>query len=338
MGPILIDEWLGDAERIATRDEASVSIVREGVRAIAATLALDERVTGALVNVASELAHNQLKHASRGEILFRAVRRGDVPGLEIVAADRGEGIANATDAIAGKMRSAGSLGVGLAAVLELADEVDFDVRIGEGTCVWARKFAEPVAKARQVGIYARPHPEERTCGDQACFVRDGDSDALLVAVVDGVGHGEPAREAANLAVRAVRARAKAPLDEILRETNEALVDTRGAVMALARFPSRERAEIALVGNVAVHLDGPDIARRASGVAGMLGSRTPMRRPSIDALAVGPWDALVAFTDGLTTATDAHDLDLLREHPIAIAHQLAMRHGRGTDDLLVLAVR
>ena len=48
--------------------------------------------------------------------------------------------------------------------LPAADEVDIDVRLGEGTCVWARKFASPVPKAREVAIFGRPCEGEAVSG------------------------------------------------------------------------------------------------------------------------------------------------------------------------------
>jgi anti-sigma regulatory factor (Ser/Thr protein kinase) len=333
---LLIDEWLQGADALEVIDEASLSLVRERVREEATALGLPSTVTGSLVNVSSELTRNQLSHARRGEVAVRSIRRGEVPGLEIIAADRGEGITSPTNALLGPPRSTKSLGVGLAAVLELADEVDVDVRLGEGTCVWARKFAEPVAKQRQVGIFGRPFPGERESGDHAGFVRSGDS--LLVGVVDGLGHGAPAREASNLAVRTMRAHAAAPLAELLDAIHHAIADTRGAVMAVSRFTDREHTDTACVGNVSVHLNGPQLARRVSGPSFVLGAPGPVRRIATESCLVGSWDALVVFTDGLSTRADAGDLALLREHPIVIAHQLTERFGRTTDDALVLVVR
>src|SRR6185503_17311143 len=99
-----------------------------------------------LAAAASELAHNQLAHAMRGHIALRAVDRAGVPGLEVIAADAGPGIADPARALRGEPRRAGSLGVGLSAAQRLSHEMDLDVRGGEGTCVRLRRFAAPVAR------------------------------------------------------------------------------------------------------------------------------------------------------------------------------------------------
>jgi hypothetical protein len=49
--------------------------------------------------------------------------------------------------------------------------------------------------------------------------------------------------------------------------------------------------------------------------------------------------LVLFTDGIESrASIEEDLALLREHPITIAHQLALRFARDSDDVLVLVAK
>jgi hypothetical protein len=43
-----------------------------------------------------------------------------------------------------------------------------------------------------------------------------------------------------------------------------------------------------------------------------------------------------FSDGVSARADvSEDLELLRQPPLVIAHQLVARHGRSTDDALVL---
>jgi anti-sigma regulatory factor (Ser/Thr protein kinase) len=347
MGSILVNRWLGEGPRLQLIDQASVAVVREWVRREGRAIGLSESVTGALVTVASELGHNQLAHAQDGEIMVRPVVRDGVAGLEVVAADRGHGIASPTKALQGASRapeghdaaSKTSLGIGLAAVIELSDETDFDIRLREGTCVWARKFAEPLPRRREVGIYGRPYPGEETNGDDATFVRS--DEGLLLGVADGLGHGELAREASAAAIETAGSYGADAVDAILMRCHGALGETRGAVMAVARVGEPGgAAAAACVGNVSVHVYGLGSARRFSGPSFVLGAagRTPRVRVEEDTL--DQHAAIVLFTDGLTTKADIegeHDL-LLRQHPIAIAHQLVERFGRSNDDVLVLVAR
>jgi anti-sigma regulatory factor (Ser/Thr protein kinase)/serine/threonine protein phosphatase PrpC len=327
-------------------DGASVAVVREHVRREGQALGLPDAVIAALVNVASELGHNQVAHAGGGEMMIRRVVRANVPGLEVVAADAGPGIASPSEALEGAPRIHGEtagakkgLGIGVHAVVELADETDFDIRLGEGTCVWARKFAESVPRRRQLGVYGRACPNEDTSGDDGAFLRS--DEWLLLAVVDGLGHGPLAREASAAAVETLASAEGHTVDQVLMRSHVALRDTRGAVMAAVRI--REPGDVAVVGcagNASVHVYGLGAARRFSGPSFVLGAAGRPPRIFVEEHLLAPSDAVVLFTDGLTTKTDLEgELDLvLREHPVVIAQRLVERFGRGNDDALVLVAR
>ena len=339
METFLIDAWLrGTSDPLSMRDEASVSVAREAVRREGERLGLPVPVVASLATAASELGHNQLRHAHAGLIVVRAIERDGVPGLEVVAADQGEGITNPTQALRGAGSASGGLGVGLAGVRSLLDEVDFDIRLGEGTCIWARKFATPVRRRREVGILGRPHQDERVSGDAAGFIRlDG---SLTLAVADGLGHGPAAREASMLAIRHVTELAERPLDEIHDACHTALARTRGAVMALARIAGgADEASIASVGNVAAYVCGPGTSHRFAGAQFALGVPGPVRTIRLHRTPIVARDALVLYTDGLVgRASLDGELDLLREHPIVVAHAMLERFGRDDDDALVLVAR
>jgi anti-sigma regulatory factor (Ser/Thr protein kinase) len=333
MEHVLKTTWLNDVvDPIVTIDDASVALARERVREQAGALGAER--AAAMVNVASELGHNQLAHARHGVIGLRPVLRDGNPGIEIIAADEGPGIADPTRALEGKARERGSLGVGLAAVLELADEVDVDTRLGEGTCIRARKFRDALPKKSIAAIYGRPCPGEAISGDDALILR-GDNH-LTVAIADGLGHGPAARTASSSAMDVVRSAAN--LDDILPECHRALAQTRGAVMAVARIT--HRAEIACVGNIGIHIHGGARPRRCVGPSFVLGTPGAMRRPLVVTETLGRSHLMVMFTDGISTRADIegdHDL-LLRAHPVVVAHQMVARFARDNDDALVLVIR
>ena len=59
----------------------------------------------------------------------------------------------------------------------------------------------------------------------------------LVAVVDGLGHGEEAAFAAKTAVGALERYGHEPPLSVLQRCHEALIGTRGVVLSLASFDS-----------------------------------------------------------------------------------------------------
>jgi len=331
--------WLGDVETISILDDASVSVARAHVRELGGEIGLAHEATETIAIAATELVRNQLIHSRGGRFMVRSIERHGVRGLELVAADRGPGLADPTRALDGMISTSGGLGSGLASVRRLMDELDFDIRLGEGTCIWARKFAGPVPYRSEVAILGRPCEGERESGDDAAFVRQGD--ALTIGVVDGLGHGILARDVAAPAAALLRSRAELDPAAMLDAVEDALQRTRGAVMAVARIDLRLRQiEHAGIGDVRTHLYRPRECYRFSPVAGVLGAANQRHRPCVvERSPIQDHDVIVMFSDGLTTRVDvSEELQLLRRHPIVIAAHLLERFGRSNDDAMVLVTR
>jgi anti-sigma regulatory factor (Ser/Thr protein kinase) len=328
--------WMAGLEPLLTIDEASVSVAREAVRAAGAALGLDRELIEAVAIAASELTTNQLCHARRGQIAVRAIARGGVPGLEVIAADHGNGIPD--PALAGPGPSSTSLGAGLSGARRMTQEMDVDVRWGQGTCVRVRAFAQPVPRRREVGVVGRPFPEERGSGDHAVFTRDGD--VLLCAVIDGIGHGPLAADAAERAGATILEQPRSGLDAILAACDAALVDTRGAVAAVARIDETAGTiEHAGIGNITSRVERYRDARVLLTTPSALGRRGPKRKPVVETTPIAPDQALILYTDGLTSrASAAQEGELLHEHPVVIAQWLFEEFARDTDDALVLVAR
>jgi anti-sigma regulatory factor (Ser/Thr protein kinase) len=330
---------LGDAEAIPVLDDASLTLVRQRVRAVGAEVGLETDVFETMATTATELARNQLLHARGGRFAAREISRGGVRGVELVAADRGGGLAKPGQALNGVVRPGNGLGKGLAAVREAADEVDFDIRFGQGSCIWARRFVGPPPYRSEAAILGRPCVGETESGDDGGFVR-GD-DALTLGVIDGLGHGILARDVAATASSCFRRRADDEPAAILAAVDEALRGTRGVVMATARLDRglRQIAHAAL-GDVRTHIYRPRECRCLPAHAGVLGEKRAR---------AGGWkeereelrehDVVVMFTDGLTTRVDiSEELALLRRHPVVIAEYLLEHFGRDNDDVLILVAR
>jgi len=82
------------------------------------------------------------------------------------------------------------------------------------------------------------------------YVVEPFADGILVAVVDGLGHGREAAAAARLAVATLRRYPFEPLPVLFSRCHESLRQTRGVVLSAASFHARERTMAWLgVGNV-----------------------------------------------------------------------------------------
>src|ERR1700737_1435595 len=81
---------------------------------------------------------------------------------------------------------------------------------------------------------ARPRPGENVCGDRLIAV-DVDGTGALIGVLDGLGHGAEAAQAANRGVDTLLAARSEPLDVLVQRCHRALSCTRGAAMTLAHI-------------------------------------------------------------------------------------------------------
>jgi serine/threonine protein phosphatase PrpC len=165
-------------------------------------------------------------------------------------------------------------------------------------------------------------------------------DGVLIAVLDGLGHGEEAAAAARLAVATLERHAEEPPLSLLQRCHLALKGSRGVVMSLARFDAPRGTMTWLgVGNVEGvlhHADWSERSARASLITrgGIVGSEVPAVQAAV--IPVGAGDTLVFATDGIGSGF-LSDVSV-RDEPQRLADQILARHGKGTDDALVLVAR
>ena len=93
-----------------------------------------------IATAVSELVRNILKYAGHGEIILRQIVGQTGRGIEIVADDKGPGIADRDSALSDHFSSGGTLGLGLPGVRRMMDEFDLESESGSGTRVTVRKW------------------------------------------------------------------------------------------------------------------------------------------------------------------------------------------------------
>jgi len=188
------------------------------------------------------------------------------------------------------------------------------------------------------GVAARMLPGQLVSGDS--YVVKSLSNGALVAAVDGLGHGEEAAAAAQIAVATLRSRAPAPLAWLVERCHEAMGRTRGAAMTIASIDEPTGAMTWLgVGNVNAALVRADEAARPLCEwilprAGVVGFRLPPLRESL--LPIKHGDTLILATDGICDGF-AHGLTP-GNPPQQTADGILARDGKDTDDALVLVAR
>ena len=163
---------------------------------------------------------------------------------------------------------------------------------------------------------------------------------VLVGVIDGIGHGSKAAEAARAAVTELKEQASAPLVTLFKSCHERLRLTRGAVLSLASFNAREGTMSWLgVGNVEglFFRADPMAGRQRERLllrSGMVGKVLPLLQP--DVLPLEPGDLLILATDGVRSefAFDPR----LNGPPQKVANHILAWHQKQSDDALVLVAR
>jgi len=88
----------------------------------------------------SELASNLVYHAGHGTLMTRTIKETHRVGFEVIAEDDGPGISDWDQACTEGYSTAGSLGLGLAGVLRIMDEVEFDRDFSSGTRIRAVRW------------------------------------------------------------------------------------------------------------------------------------------------------------------------------------------------------
>src|SRR5881396_2299710 len=87
------------------------------------------------------------------------------------------------------------------------------------------------------GVASRPLPGQEACGD--LHLVKAVSGGVLLAVVDGLGHGNEASAAAQAALAILERYEEEPPNALFKRCHEALMQTRGVAMTMARLESRE---------------------------------------------------------------------------------------------------
>lgn len=322
---------------------SQVSQARRAAVTLANRLEFDETRAGQVALIVSELATNLARHARQGEILIRPLSDGsDRPpgGLEVLALDRGPGIADLSGSRRDGFSTGGTLGHGLGAIQRQADVFEMYSQ-PSGTVAAAQIWREPIGRRPRSrfsvpGAVCLAHPAETVCGDDWGWRAGPDRIAVLLA--DGLGHGLHAHEAARQAVTTFHSTFEGNAQDIVGDVHAALRPTRGAaVAALVLQVRREVGAFCGLGNISSHVLHANGARHSmvshNGTAGHGAPRIQDFNYPIPADAV-----VVMHSDGLATHWDLNAYPgLLHSHPSLIAGILYRDYSRERDDVTVVVL-
>src|SRR5262245_14946875 len=131
---------------VSVVDGSQIAEARRIASELGREIGFDPGRVGRVALVATEAATNLVKHAGGGEILLQSLTNENGCGVEVIALDRGPGIANLDHALRDGFSTRGSSGTGLGAISRQATAFDIHSAPGAGTGLLARVWMGPDGK------------------------------------------------------------------------------------------------------------------------------------------------------------------------------------------------
>lgn len=323
-------------------DQSRIAEVRRAAVNLGNSMGLTPELIAQAALVTSELCTNILKYAERGEVCLSTLcANGKAYGLDVVALDRGPGIANFEAAAKDGFSTGGSLGIGLGTMRRAAALFDIYTAPGLGTALMVRLQEKGAAAPADGGFVSGSRMTtirgETVSGDSWSCLRFDHS--MAVAVVDGLGHGPKAAEAAHAAIEAFhRSVREVGPARAIQVAHQALLSTRGAVMAVACIDAQAQTlRYAGLGNISAVVHRHGVAARLGSTDGTVGYGVRNARESVAAWM--PRSTLILNTDGLSSRWNLSEHPgLLACHPVLIAAVLHRDFARNKDDATVVVIQ
>jgi anti-sigma regulatory factor (Ser/Thr protein kinase) len=326
---------IASTEYVPITDTSSIGEARRRGLAMAHQLGFDEVRSGDFALLITEVSRNVLTHAQSGHTILMGTKSADGSTARILAVDSGPGISDISKAMRDGYSTGGTMGGGMGAMKRIATGLEVFTN-QHGTIVLLEIKVAGADPGLQIAGMAIPYPGEQLCGDGWAYHQTPQRSTFLL--VDGLGHGRLASEAADEAIRTFRQHEERAPGEILSYLNDSLKKTRGAVAAIAEISAAERVlTYAAVGNISASLLSKNTSRSLVSHSGTLGFASPrIQEFRVD----WPDDGiLIMHSDGLTSRWDLFGYSgLLARHAAVIGGVLFRDYRRQRDDASVVVVK
>lgn len=328
-------------QQFSISDSSQISETRRLIAEMCNRYSFNETETGKVELVVTEMATNLLKHAKGGEILAAIYRDHREPYISILSLDQGPGIKNPGVCLQDGHSTAGSPGTGLGAIKRLSSFFDFYSRPGKGTTFFSRitrkdSSIEPSNLSTKVGVICLPLEGEEACGDSVAIKEY--CDRIVLLLVDGLGHGLLAAEAANEAVASFHQHASYGPQKIIEQIHRDLRKTRGAALAIVEIDlGEEDLCFSGIGNIIGRVISFKKSYRMISYHGIVGEE--VRKCKEYKYPFFKDDLLIVHSDGLSSRWSRDDYPgLWFKHPTLIAGTLYRDHRRLQDDCSMIVVK
>jgi anti-sigma regulatory factor (Ser/Thr protein kinase) len=327
-----VEVIIAAAKLIAITDPTFVSAARREALAFSNAAGFNEVNSGKLATIVTEAATNVLKHASSGSIVVGPVQTRR-RGVYVLALDNGKGITQLDRSFDDGFSTAGSPGTGLGAIRRMASGFDIYSGADKGTAL----LASVGEQEETVGSIAVALAGEQHSGDN-CEVVVGNRRTLLL-VVDGLGHGIFANEAAEEATRTFEENAAYSPAEIMHRIHDALRKTRGAAAAIAEIDYETNlVRFCGIGNISGAIaSASSKVRNMVSYNGTLGHQ--LAKVQEFTYPIHDQELVVMHSDGISANWDLSKFPgLAGRHPLVIAGMILRDHRRQRDDASIMVMR
>lgn len=327
------------SSRVPLDDTSRIGEARRMALSAGARAGLGDGELSNLGIVVTEIATNAVRYATGGQLILRTLELTGRSGIELLCIDRGPGMANVAECLRDGFSTRGTMGTGLGAVSRIAQNFEVFSTVESGTVVLARLFApgdRGENAAPLIATICLPVEGERECGDGWATSLVGSRAVLLL--VDGLGHGISAAEAAREAIRIFSDHPGQPAGEILDLIHRGLRSSRGAAAAITEIDlARRSVRFAGLGNIAGWVVAGQAMRAMVSHNGIVGHQA--RRIQEFEYPLPPDSTVVMHSDGLSSRWKSDRYPgLLRRDPALFAGVLYRDCARERDDSSVLVYR
>lgn len=281
--------------------------------------------------VITEISKNIIKHSSSGKLNI-TFGEGEERGVYILAENPTDNH-NTAEVFDDGFSTANTLGIGLGAVKRLLTDVKVKVEDGKFILTGKKIFSEKKNSVIQTSVFSRPKPGFKSNGDAYFIKRYGDS--ALVAVIDGIGHGDKACAASKIALKVIEDKFRDELEEVVHTIHRRLHGSRGCVLGIVRMSKEGKIEYLGVGNIRTQIYTTERYKRLVSFDGLLGSN--IRTLRTDRLSLSTPCLVVLHSDGVSSF-NFDDKRIVYRPVIEIAKEAFENNKKSTDDATLLIAR
>jgi anti-sigma regulatory factor (Ser/Thr protein kinase) len=321
-------------------DRSYVSFIKREIHNLVTRAGFSSVKTGEIDIVVSELTSNLIKHADKGELIYRLSEEESNIAFEIYCFDDGPGSNDIPRMMKDGFSSSNTLGHGLGSIKRLSDFFQIYSRESWGTVVYSKSYREPIASTKIVTknnllikVLQLCIPGEKVCGDGYDVKKT--QDETLIFLADGLGHGVNAHEAVKEAIKAFQLCQSVDPAEIIRFIHPHVKKTRGLVGTVAVYHhSKKQWRICGVGNITTRLFQGITVKNCMPHNGIIGLNIPGTLTNIEVSE--PYQGIIMFSDGIRNRFNLSNYpSVIQYDPSLIASIIFKDNARRNDDMTVL---